>query len=36
MKDIRRLRDVDRLVSQFTEYDFIDRAGLSGMNMGQG
>lgn len=36
VKDIRRLRDVDLLVSQFTEYDFIDKAGLSGMNMGQG
>jgi stage IV sporulation protein A len=36
VKDIRRLRDVDRVVSQFTEYDFIDRAGLAGMNMGQG
>ena len=36
MKDIRRLRDVDRVVSQFMEYDFINHAGLSGMNMGQG
>jgi stage IV sporulation protein A len=36
VKDIRRLRDVDRVVSQFSEYDFIARAGLSGMNMGQG
>jgi stage IV sporulation protein A len=36
VKDIRRLRDVDRVVTQFSEYDFIDRAGLSGMNMGQG
>ncbi len=36
VKDIRRLRDVDRVVSQFTEYDFIERAGLAGMNMGQG
>ncbi|MCI3920277.1 stage IV sporulation protein A [Paenibacillus sp. TRM 82003] len=36
VKDIRRLRDVDRVVGQFGEYDFIDRAGLSGMNMGQG
>lgn len=36
VKDIRRLRDVDRVVAQFMEYEFIDRAGLSGMNMGQG
>jgi stage IV sporulation protein A len=36
VKDIRRLRDVDRVVQQFAEYDFISRAGLSGMNMGQG
>ncbi|MFC5531739.1 stage IV sporulation protein A [Cohnella yongneupensis] len=36
VKDIRRLRDVDRVVSQFVEYDFISRAGLSGMNLGQG
>jgi len=36
VKDIRRLRDVERVVSQFMEYDFVARAGLSGMNMGQG
>ncbi|OUN00974.1 MAG: stage IV sporulation protein A [Paenibacillaceae bacterium ZCTH02-B3] len=36
VKDIRRLRDVDRVVQQFSHYDFISRAGLSGMNMGQG
>lgn len=36
VRDIRRLRDVDRVVSQFLEYDFVDRAGLSGLNMGQG
>ncbi|GJM68223.1 hypothetical protein HMSSN036_04390 [Paenibacillus macerans] len=36
MKDIRRLRDVDRVVGNFMEYDFIERAGLSGLNMGQG
>jgi stage IV sporulation protein A len=36
VKDIRRLRDVDRVVEQFGNYDFIERAGLSGMNMGQG
>lgn len=36
VKEIRRLRDVDRVVGQFGDYDFIDRAGLAGMNMGQG
>jgi len=36
VKDIRRLRDVDRVVYHFEEYEFIDRAGLAGMNMGQG
>lgn len=36
VKDIRRLRDVDRVVDQFGNYEFIERAGLSGMNMGQG
>lgn len=36
VKDIRRLRDVDHVVQQFMEYDFIAKAGLSGMDMGQG
>jgi stage IV sporulation protein A len=36
VKDIRRLRDVNRVVGNFQEYEFIDRAGLAGMNMGQG
>ncbi|WP_281886910.1 stage IV sporulation protein A [Paenibacillus sp. YYML68] len=36
VQDIRRLRDVDRVVEQFQEYEFIDKAGLAGMNMGQG
>ncbi len=36
VKDIRRLRDVDRVVGNFQEYEFIDKAGLTGMNMGQG
>jgi stage IV sporulation protein A len=36
VKDIRRLRDVDRVVGHFYEYEFIDKAALSGMNMGQG
>ncbi|MCU9613713.1 stage IV sporulation protein A [Caldibacillus lycopersici] len=36
VQDIKRLRDVDRVVQSFTEYDFIDSAGLAGMEMGQG
>lgn len=36
VKDIRRLRDVDHVVDQFIEYEFIEKAGLSGMDMGQG
>lgn len=36
VQDIRRLRDVDRVVSNFEGYDFIDKAALAGMNMGQG
>lgn len=36
VKDIRRLRDVDRVVSYFREFDFVERAVLSGMQMGQG
>ncbi|AHD05178.1 stage IV sporulation protein A [Paenibacillus larvae] len=36
VQDIRRLRDVDRVVGQFSEYEFIERAALAGMDMGQG
>ncbi|OIJ15861.1 stage IV sporulation protein A [Anaerobacillus arseniciselenatis] len=36
VKDIKRLRDVDRVVGQFGEYEFIDHAGLAGIEMGQG
>ncbi len=36
VQDIRRLRDVDRVVAGFEEYEFIDKAALAGMNMGQG
>lgn len=36
VKDIKRLRDVDRVVGQFYEYNFIEKAALSGMDMGQG
>lgn len=36
VKDIKRLRDVDRVVSQFGEFEFIDHAALAGIEMGQG
>ncbi|AKP47588.1 stage IV sporulation protein A [Bacillus smithii] len=36
VKDIKRLRDVERVVQQFDELEFIERAGLAGMDMGQG
>ena len=29
VKDIKRLRDVDRVVGQFNEFEFIDHAALS-------
>ncbi|QHE52524.1 stage IV sporulation protein A [Pontibacillus sp. HMF3514] len=36
VQDIKRLRDVDRVVNQFGDYDYIDTAQLSGMEMGDG
>ncbi|KJD51929.1 hypothetical protein UZ38_40405, partial [Bacillus amyloliquefaciens] len=36
VKDIKRLRDVDRVVGHFSEFDFIERASLAGIEMGQG
>src|SRR3954467_113360 len=36
VKDIKRLRDVDRVVQQFSDFDYIERAGLAGIEMGQG
>ncbi|MFD2168709.1 stage IV sporulation protein A [Tumebacillus lipolyticus] len=36
VKDIRRLRDIDRVVAQFGEFEFISRAALSNMDMGHG
>ncbi|UOE92349.1 stage IV sporulation protein A [Alkalihalobacillus sp. LMS39] len=36
VKDIRRLRDVDRVVGHFGDYDFIEQASLAGIEMGQG
>jgi stage IV sporulation protein A len=36
VKDIKRLRDVDRVVQQFGGYEFIEQATLAGIDMGQG
>lgn len=36
VKNIKRLRDVDRVVGDFHDYDFITEARLSGMEMGEG
>ncbi len=36
VKDIKRLRDVDRVVGQFAEFEFIDQASLAGIEMGSG
>ncbi len=36
VKDIRRLRDVDRVVGNFVEYDFIEKASLADMDLGKG
>ncbi|WP_100331426.1 stage IV sporulation protein A [Bacillus xiapuensis] len=36
VQDIKRLRDVDRVVQLFNDYEFIENAGLAGMDMGQG
>ncbi|MFC3038933.1 stage IV sporulation protein A [Virgibacillus xinjiangensis] len=36
VKNIRRLRDVDQIVTDFSEYDYIDQANIAGMEMGEG
>ncbi|MDQ0337664.1 stage IV sporulation protein A [Caldalkalibacillus uzonensis] len=36
VKDIRRLRDVDRVIGYFNDFDFIEEAALAGMDMGTG
>ncbi|MFD1018493.1 stage IV sporulation protein A [Thalassobacillus hwangdonensis] len=36
VQDIKRLRDVDRVVGNFDEYEYISRANLSGMELGDG
>ncbi|MGM8365336.1 stage IV sporulation protein A [Virgibacillus sp. W0181] len=36
VKNIKRLRDVDHIMGEFSEYDYIDKANLAGMEMGEG
>lgn len=36
IQEVRRIRDIDRVVTNFSNYDFISYAGLSQMDMGQG
>src|SRR5699024_1610543 len=36
VKDIKRLRDVDHVIGQFDEFDYINRAQLAGIEMGEG
>lgn len=36
VQDIRRIRDIDRVVAQFATYEFISYAGLAHMDMGHG
>ncbi|WP_114353793.1 stage IV sporulation protein A [Saliterribacillus persicus] len=36
MKDIKRLRDVDAVITNFNEYDYIEQAKLSGLKTGEG
>ncbi len=36
VKDIKRLRDVDHIVGNFSEFEYIDKANLAGMEMGDG
>ncbi|ALX47966.1 stage IV sporulation protein A [Lentibacillus amyloliquefaciens] len=36
VKNIKRLRDVDYIIGNFADYDYIDRANLAGMEMGDG
>ncbi|WP_163537662.1 stage IV sporulation protein A [Gracilibacillus sp. YIM 98692] len=36
VKDIKRLRDVDHVIGQFDQYDYIEQAALAGIEMGEG
>lgn len=36
VKSIKRLRDVDHIVGDFDQYEYIDKANLAGMELGEG
>ncbi|MBF8376399.1 stage IV sporulation protein A [Alicyclobacillus mali] len=36
IRDIRRVRDIDRVVAQFAQYSFVSSCGLAHMDMGHG
>jgi len=36
VKNIKRLRDVDQIVGEFSDFEYIERANLAGMEMGEG
>ncbi|MBY7143484.1 stage IV sporulation protein A [Virgibacillus sp. NKC19-3] len=36
VKNIRRLRDVDQIVGDFSDYEYIDKANIAGMELGEG
>src|SRR5690625_3839696 len=36
VKNIKRLRDVNTIIGHFSEFDFIESANISGMEMGEG
>src|SRR5699024_7080268 len=36
VKNIKSLRDVDHIVNEFRDYDYIDNANIAGMEMGEG
>jgi stage IV sporulation protein A len=36
VRNIKRLRDVDQIVGEFIEFDYIEHAAISGMKMGEG
>lgn len=36
VKNIKRLRDVDQIIGEFSEFEYIDRANIAGIQMGDG
>ncbi|WP_042223586.1 stage IV sporulation protein A [Oceanobacillus manasiensis] len=36
VKNIKRLRDVDQIVGEFRDFEYIEKANLAGMEMGEG